>query len=393
MIYEMFKEAIRSLMYNKMRSFLSMLGIVIGVMAVIIVLSLGNGATYSVKSEIESIGSNVFFVMAKRTKYGKLTLDDIEEMKRQAMYLTDITPSFSSNGNFKYAENTISTQFYATNPDFINIFGLKVESGRLINELEFEGGLKVAVIGSYVAEELFGEEDPLGKEIKLYINNRFLPLKVVGVLEETGSKLFLNVDNVVFIPFTTVEQRLLKLDTVNQFFAKAKNSEVVEQAKDELEIFLFSRLKDEDSYKILSQDEILDTINQVTGMLNLVLGAIAGISLLVGGIGIMNIMLVSVTERTREIGIKKAIGATNSNIMLQFLIESSILTVSAGIIGVIMGMVFSNFIGKFINVTPHFRVDQIILSFVISGLIGLFFGIYPAIKASKLNPVDALRYE
>jgi putative ABC transport system permease protein len=244
-----------------------------------------------------------------------------------------------------------------------------------------------------VAEELFGEEDPLGKEIKLYINNRFLPLKVVGVLEETGSKLFLNVDNVVFIPFTTVEQRLLKLDTVNQFFAKAKNSEVVEQAKDELEIFLFSRLKVEDSYKILSQDEILDTINQVTGMLNLVLGAIAGISLLVGGIGIMNIMLVSVTERTREIGIKKAIGAKNSNIMLQFLIESSILTVSAGIIGVIMGMVFSNFIGKFINVTPHFRVDQIILSFVISGLIGLFFGIYPAIKASKLNPVDALRYE
>jgi len=393
MIYEMFKEAMRSLLHNKMRSFLSMLGIVIGVMAVIIVLSLGNGATYSVKNQIESIGSNVFFVMVKRSKYGNLTVNDLEKIKLEANYLVDITPSFSGNGNFKYNKNEISTQFYAANPDFINIFGLRTKNGRLINDLDFDGGLKVAVLGSYVAEQLFGSEDPIGKEIKLYINNRFLPLKIIGILEETGSKLFLNVDNTVFIPYSTVEQRLLKLDVVNQFLAKAKSSDEVENAKNELEMFLFSKLKDENAYYILSQDEMLDTINQITGMLNITLGAIAAISLLVGGIGIMNIMLVSVTERTREIGIKKAIGATNSNVMLQFLTESLILTFSAGIIGIVFGILFSNFIGRFIDVTPYFRIDQVVLSFITAGFIGLFFGIYPAIKASKLNPVDALRYE
>ncbi|GAB6188483.1 ABC transporter permease [Marinitoga arctica] len=393
MIIEMMKEALRALFYNKTRSFLSMLGIIIGVLAVIIVLSLGNGATYSVKSEIESMGSNIFFVIAKGSRYYKLTTADLEELRMNAQFLTNITPSFSSGGTFKYATNEINAQFYGVIPDFIKMFSLEVEKGRMINELDNDGILKVAVIGSSIAEQLFNDENPIGKTIKLSRNKGSINFAIIGVIKPTGSKLFLNVDNTIFIPYETMDKRVVKIDVVNQFFAKANSSELNEEAKNELENFLYSRFKDEKAYVIISQEEILGTINQVTGMLNLTLGAIAGISLLVGGIGIMNIMLVSVTERTREIGIKKAIGATNSNVLMQFLTESIFLTITAGVIGIFSGIYLSNIIGKFINIEPFFDINQIILAFIVSGAIGLFFGVYPAVKASRLNPVDALRYE
>jgi putative ABC transport system permease protein len=393
MIIEMIKEALRALFQNKMRSFLSMLGIIIGVLAVIIVLSLGNGATYSVKSEIESMGSNIFFVNAKGSRYAKLSVGDLEDLKMNSQFLTNITPSFSSGGNFKYGTNEVSAQYYGVVPDFINMFSLEVEKGRMINDIDNKGVLKVAVIGSSIAEQLFEDEDPIGKTIKLFRNKGSINFTVVGVVKPTGSKLFLNVDNTIFIPYETMNKRVTKVDVVNQFFAKVISSDLNEEAKNELDNFLYTKFKDDRAYFIISQEEILGTINQVTGMLNLTLGAIAGISLLVGGIGIMNIMLVSVTERTREIGIKKAIGATNGNILMQFLTESIFLTISAGAIGIFLGIYFARLIGKFINIIPYFDINQIILSFVVSGVIGLFFGVYPAIKASKLNPVDALRYE
>lgn len=393
MIIEMVKEALRALFHNKTRSFLSMLGIIIGVLAVIIVLSLGNGATYSVKSEIESMGSNIFYVIVKGSRYAKLTVADLEDLKMNTQFLTNITPSFSSGGNFKYGANEISAQYYGIVPDFIKMFSLEVEKGRMINDIDNKGILKVAVIGSSVAEQLFGDEEPVGKTIKLFRNKGSINFTVIGVIKPTGSKLFLNVDNTIFIPYETMNKRVTKFDVVNQFFAKAISSDLNEEAKNELDNFLYTKFKDDKAYFIISQEEILGTINQVTGMLNLTLGAIAGISLLVGGIGIMNIMLVSVTERTREIGIKKAIGATNANILMQFLTESIFLTITAGGIGIFLGIYFAKIIGNFIDIAPYFDLNQIVLAFVVSGAIGLFFGVYPAIKASKLNPVDTLRYE
>ncbi|AEX85788.1 macrolide ABC transporter ATP-binding protein [Marinitoga sp. 1135] len=392
MIIEMIKEAFRSLFGNKMRSFLSMLGIIIGVMAVIVVLSLGNGATYSVKKDIESIGSNIIIAYAYSPKE-KITIKELETFKKNSQYISEITPNISSFAEASYRKNKFPGQTFGTTNDFIKLYKLEILQGRLINDADNKARLMVAMIGENIAQKLFKHEFPIGKYIKLKIKDRVIKLKVVGVLKKKDINMFLNVANSIFIPYTTLIERILKTNAINEFFAKAKNGAVIEQAKAEIQFFLKNKIKDKKYFEIYSQTEMLGTVNEITNMLNLVFGIVAGISLLVGGIGIMNIMLVSVTERTREIGIKKAIGATNANILMQFLTESIFLTTVAGIIGLIIGLYVSKGIGILIKITPFFDINQIIMTVLISMSIGLFFGVSPAVKASKLNPVDSLRYE
>lgn len=387
---EALKIAIRSILSNKMRSFLTMLGIIIGVTAVIALVSIGQGSTRSVTSQIQSMGSNLIMVnIMGRGGENSLTYDQAIALK-DSSFIAAISPVISTSVTVMYGNNSVdNTAVNGVNGDYQSIRDIQVAAGRFILPMDDEGRNRVAVLGSNVARELFGFTDPIGKTIKLNGQN----FTVVGILSQKGSSIAGSDDDSIFIPLKTMFYFAKNRD-IRQIYIEATSPDTVELAKNEINSKLLTIFKgDTNAFRIIDQSQILSTVNSVTATLSLLLGGIAGISLLVGGIGIMNIMLVSVTERTREIGIRKALGAKKKDILLQFIIESLTLSGLGGIVGIIVGYVLSMVLGSAMNINAKPSLSTVLISFSFSVIVGLFFGVYPANKAANLNPIEALRYE
>ena len=407
---EILKETMRSLLTNKMRTFLSMLGIIIGVMAVITVTALGQGTTSRVSEMMNSLGSNVILVeqgymggyggMSLSSVKNALSIQDVDNIRSMAPSVKYVVPVLNPGLELQYEKRSVYSMTIASRPEFFEMMGLETQAGRILDNEDEKNVAKVCVIGSDLALELFKQSDPIGKTVFLNQNygesGRKTSVQVVGVLKKTGSKFFFNADRTVFLPYSTGDMRIKQSNgTVDSIIVSAKDG-LSAKACLEINYVLYLRLKNIQKYVITAQESLSQMVGQVTGVINLVLMAIAGISLLVGGIGIMNIMLVSVTERTREIGIKKAIGASRKRILLEFLVESIMITFVAGIIGIVFGIGLSKLIESFAvqyELKAVMSLPSILIAFGVSSGIGLFFGIYPANKASKLSPIEALRYE
>jgi len=381
------KMAFKSILSNKMRTFLTMLGIIIGVFSVIVMVSIGQGATAQVTESVQGMGSNLLTlnIRDRSTKFDKDNLEDIEKL----IGIDLASPNVSLNGTIKYGlDSQESMAISGVDEDYKEIQGQTVEFGRFISPIDVDYRNKVAVIGYETWENLFAGLNPLQEEIS--INGE--KYKVVGVLSEKESTLMGSSNDIIIIPYTTA-MRQFRTNTINTLTIQGESPELVDTALENLEKYLLEIYEDEDSYNIFNQEELLSTLDEITGTLTLMLAGIAGISLLVGGIGIMNIMLVTVSERTREIGIRKAIGARRSNILAQFLIESSVISSVGGIVGIILGMFVNKILSTSLGISTVVNIQVILIAFGFSLIVGIFFGIYPANKASKLKPVDALRYE
>ena len=401
---ESFQMALTSLYANKMRSLLTMLGIIIGVAAVIALVSVGMGVRSNVTSSIASLGSNMLIVSPGSSNRGgvrgaagsmqTLKYDDAKAIKDKIKNIDFVSPSVSSSYQIVYGNNNWKTSVQGVTPEFMSIRSLTIGYGSFVSTDDMNKRNRVAVIGTTVASNLFAKDNPVGKNIR--INNQ--PYKVIGLLESKGqSSVGQDQDDVIYIPLTTAQERMLGITYVQSINVQVSSQEKMEQVQAEIENLLRSRhhivAGKDDDFHVRNLTSLMETVNQSTSMLTLLLGAIAGISLIVGGIGIMNIMMVSVTERTREIGIRKALGATFMNIMTQFLIESMVIGIIGGIIGIVVGCAASKIIAQLGDFTTVITITPIIVSFIFSVGIGLFFGIYPARKAAKLDPIEALRYE
>jgi putative ABC transport system permease protein len=413
-ILESFNMAIRSLFTNKLRSALTMLGIIIGVGSVISLMSIGRGAQSSIISTYDRIGNNLLAVVPTSGEAGTgmagftlttptLTLDDAKAIEN-AYGVSSVAPS---NENFVQASANNETKFAVLEgctPAYLSVMNHTISTGQFISQHDVSSRSLVAVLGPDTASALFGTRNPVGQSMKIK-GYRFT---VIGVLEPVGGSMMgISMDNVVYIPITTFQTRLFPQrtasgeDSVQQIAVKTLNTDVIPDTTSDIENILRRRHRiaadENNDFSVISQQQIVNTINQVTGVFSLFLGAIAGISLLVGGIGIMNIMLVSVTERTREIGIRKAVGAKRRDILIQFLLESGVLSVIGGGIGIVIGWLISYTISQIsisgIKIDAVVTPDIVILSLGVSLIIGLFSGIYPAMRAARLNPIDALHYQ
>lgn len=404
MYKEGFLMAWASLVANKMRSLLTMLGIIIGVAAVIALVSIGYGVRSQIQDSISSLGSNLLMVYpgAPRTPGVRPTTDSQKTLKLEdyttISHLQDIdmaSPvSVGSSYVVIYTNKNWTTSVNGVNSDFQYINNWTVKSGRFITASQVERRERVAVIGATVATNLFGTEDPVGKDIRIKNN----PYKVIGVLESKGSGSFGNdQDDVIYIPYTTGMERLQGVDYLRMIYIKAKDGVDLDRLQTDVENILRVRhnIKNPelDDFNVRNMATIMATVEETTATMTLFLGAVAAISLVVGGIGIMNIMLVSVTERTREIGVRKALGATYRVIVMQFLIEAVVISLVGGAIGILVGIGASKLIGALTSMKTVISMGPILLSFGFSMAIGLVFGLYPARKAAKLNPIDALHYE
>ena len=404
MFAESVKMAIDGMITNKMRTFLTLLGIIIGVAAVIAMISLGMGVKAQIKENISSLGSNLLIISpGGRTSSGarlasgtgvRLTYDDAKAIEKNVNGIEYVAPSVSSSYQLVVGNQNWTANVEGTTPNVIDIRSFKIEEGRMFTDKDLDSRARVAVIGQTIVDNLFPDGDPVGKIVR--INKA--PFKVVGILGVKGqSANGQDQDDVVYIPLTTAQQRMMGITYLNRITVQAQNEDVINDAQADIETLLRNRhkVKDggDDDFTVRNLAALMDTMMETANTITLLLGNIAAISLLVGGIGIMNIMLVSVTERTREIGIRKAIGATFSNILLQFLIEAMVVSVSGGLVGIVLG------IGAAYAITSVFGWQTVIsplsigASFGITVVIGLFFGIYPARKAALLDPIDALRYE
>lgn len=385
---EAFKTALKAIWSSKMRSMLTMLGVIIGVFAVTALVALGQGATNQTMDMFESLGTNMLTVNVfnQRINY-QLTMEDIEAMTAKDN-VHKIAPIVQGNATGKAGTNNTSVSISATTPEYMEIRDYKLLSGRQLITNDIDNKFRVAVIGVETADELFGHREVVGSTFSL----NGTEFKIIGILEPQGTSIFGSSDNIAIIPFTT-GQRLLKNKTLRTFYASAETSDQVNTAQAEIEDYLLAKFGDDDSYRVFNQTQMLETGTDMMSTLTGMLAGIAAISLLVGGIGIMNIMLVSVTERTREIGIRKAIGAKRRDIMAQFLIESVAICLLGGIIGGILGVTVSNFVARLVGFTAAVSVEVLLLAGGFSIIIGLIFGLYPAWKASRLHPIQALRYE
>lgn len=385
-----YKMAIRSIADNKSRSALTMLGVIIGVAAVIIAVGFAQGCMAAVTNQIEGLGSNSITAMImSRSSSRQLTLDDCEAMQESSPYIEEVSPYILTSLTVKAGSNSKSSRILGADESYLGLQGLKIDAGRNITTSDVEKNEKVAVVGSAIVNKLFDGENPVGEYIRIN-GNKFL---VVGVIESVANGMENTNDDMVIIPIT-VAQRTLKITAVTMFLAKATSSETLDLATQKIKNFLYDIFRDDDSYVVFTQESMLNIMNTISDIMMVILGGIATISLVVGGIGIMNIMLVSVSERTREIGIRKAIGAKKKDIMIQFLIESLLLTGIGGLIGVAMGLLTIKFgIGSIDLLEAVYSVPWTIAAFTISLVIGVVFGLFPANKAANLNPIDALRNE
>ena len=401
------KMATVSLRINKMRSMLTSLGIIIGVSAVIIMLAVGSGASKKIAKDMESMGSNLLMIRSASAKSGgvrmgtgtrpTLTMKDTAAIEAKARGILAIAPYSAEGKQITYGNQNWSTTVGGTTMPYFMIRNYEIESGRGFLPEDNKNSTKVAILGQTVSTELFGDVDPIGKTIR--IGN--VPFKVVGLLKTKGSSgMGQDQDDLVFIPITTAQRKVFGTDfpgTVSMIAVKAQNDEVINLAEEDITEILKTRhhigKHQDNDFEIRNLAEMQETIKSATKTMSLLLGAIAGVSLIVGGIGIMNIMLVSVTERTKEIGIRMAIGAKASDIRFQFLIESFLLSMIGGLIGVFIGVGGAFLMQKFAGMNVSITLESILLSMGFSAAIGIGFGYYPAYKASLLNPIDALRYE
>lgn len=401
---ELLKMAWRSLAANKLRTFLTMLGVIIGVTSVIALVSVGMGVKKNVVDSISRLGSNMLIVMPGSSNRGgmrgaagsmiTLTYDDAEAIKNKIKNVSHVSPTVQTSQQIVYGHENWNTSVTGVIPEYVSIQSLTLKSGLFFSERDVNIRNRVAVIGSTVATNLFGEINPVGKKIR--IGNA--PYTIIGVLESKGQSTGgQDQDDVVLIPLTTAQERLIGITYVRSINVQVSDADKMDEVQNNIEKLLRQRHRiregAEDDFNVRNMTSIMETMSSTTTMITLLLGAIAGISLIVGGVGIMNITLASVTERTREIGIRKAIGATYSNIMLQFLIESTMISVIGGIIGIIIGIGAAQAISKFGDFTTVISGMSIAASFGFSLFVGVFFGMLPARKAARLDPIEALRYE
>jgi putative ABC transport system permease protein len=407
-IGQAFLEALESLSGNKLRSGLTVLGIVIGVAAVIAMLAVGTGAEASITGSISGIGTNLLFVFrgdqGDNVRNPKpLTIGDADALRDQfaAPSIAAVAPALQGDVVVSFGGEQTVPQLFGITPEYFQVRNLNLAEGEMIREEHMLGRASVAVIGPEVAQSLFGHADGVSGET---IRIEGQPFRILGVLESKGGGAFGSEDNQVLVPFSTAQARLIRRSTsdrVDIIFVQAVSGDVVTQATEEIAQILRTRHRTPvgaDDFTIFSQQDLLSTFQSITGILTIFLGGIAGISLLVGGIGIMNIMLVSVTERTREIGLRKALGARRRDILIQFLTESSLLSLIGGIIGILFGWLISFGVGQVAAAsgtafTPVVGLNAVALATIFSAIVGLFFGIYPANRAASLEPVEALRYE
>lgn len=404
-IGNLIKIAISSLFRNKMRTALTMLGIVIGIASVIAMVSIGQASTQSVRGELSSMGSNMIMIMPARQQRGGVdmgmssskTLDnkDLEALTKNTRYVAAVSPVVGSNKQLIYGNNNHSCSINGVSASYLDIRKYELKEGVMFTDEDVKRYNKVCVIGQTVVNKLFTNgENPIGKTIRF----GSIPMTVIGVLAEKGqSGMGDDQDDIVFAPYTTIQKRFLGITYFNMLYASATSEEESELAATEITYILRSthgiKSGDKDDFDIRTQEELVSTISSVTSLMTTLLAAIASISLVVGGIGIMNIMYVTVTERTKEIGLRMAIGAHNRDIKLQFLCESVILSLIGGVIGIIFGLIISYVTSKLLNMPYVVSEMAIVASFVVCALTGIFFGWYPAKKAANMDPISALRYE
>ncbi len=385
------KMALASIVGNKARSFLTMLGIIIGVASVIILTGIGEGSTKAITDQLASMGTNLITVSMNRRMGGtrSIDIDDVVEFSEENEDLvSSVSPYLSSSVTVKSGGNNCVSMLDGVDSSYETIRNVELLSGRFISATEVDNRSNVAIVGTYIREELFGGMDPVGETLK--INGKIFT--IIGMYDEVGDSTETSQDNKVTIPYTNAS-RLIKNKYISTFYVSAASDETVEDAVEALEMFMTKKLGTDDGFSVSSQKEMLETMNEMTSVMTNMLAGIAAISLLVGGIGIMNIMLVSVSERTREIGIRKAIGAKTSDILLQFLIESTVVSCMGGIIGILFGIGAGGGVGKLLGIDFVTKSSMVVLSFMFAIAVGVFFGLYPAQKAAKLNPIEALRSE
>ena len=401
----LFKIALRALANNKLRAFLTMLGIIIGVASVITMLAIGQGSKRSIQTQIAEMGSNMIMihpggdmrggVRRDASEMQTLKLENYEKLREETNYLSRISPNVSSSGQLVNGNNNYPSSVSGVGLDYLKIRQLDVENGEMFTEADIQSSAKVCIIGKTIADNLFPDgSDPVGKVIRF---NK-IPFRVVGVLKAKGyNSMGMDQDDIVLAPYTTVMKRLLAVTYLQGIYASALSEDMTDYAIEEITSILRREHKlkdsDDDDFTIRSQQELSTMLNSTTDLMTTLLACIAGISLVVGGIGIMNIMYVSVTERTREIGLRMSVGARGIDILSQFLIEAILISITGGIIGVIIGC-GASWIVKSVAHWPIFiQPWSVFLSFAVCTVTGVFFGWYPAQKASQLNPIDAIRYE
>lgn len=399
------KIALRALANNKLRGFLTMLGIIIGVASVITMLAIGQGSKRSIQVQISEMGSNMIMIQPGADMRGgvrqdasameTLKLQDYEDIVNETRYVSATSPSVNSSGQVIYGANNAPTTVYGISPDYMEIRRYEVEDGDMFSDQDVQTAAKVCVIGKTVVDNLFpGGENPVGRVIRF----QKLPFRVVGVLKSKGyNSMGMDQDDLILAPYTTIQKKILAITHLQGITCSALKEEYTDQAIDEISEILRRnhrlRETDDDDFTIRSMQELSTMLTSTTDIMTTLLAAVAGISLLVGGIGIMNIMYVSVTERTREIGLRMSIGAKGMDILAQFLIESILISVTGGLIGVLFGVGAA----LIVNVVAHFPIYiqpwSVLLSFVVCTVTGVFFGWYPAKKAAQLDPIEAIRYE
>lgn len=399
------KIALRALANNKLRGFLTMLGIIIGVASVITMLAIGQGSKKSIQAQISEMGSNMIMIQPGGDMFGgvrqsaedmeTLKLADYESIVNDTRYVAAVSPSVNSSGQVVNGANNAPTTIYGISPDYMEIRRYEMEDGEMFTDQDIQTAAKVCVVGKTVVDNLFpGGENPVGKVIRF----QKLPFRIVGVLKSKGyNSMGMDQDDLILAPYTTIQKKVLAITHLQGINCSALKEEYTDQAIEEITEILRQnhRLKatDEDDFTIRSQQELSEMLTTTTDMMTMLLAAVAGISLLVGGIGIMNIMYVSVTERTREIGLRMSIGAKGIDILAQFLIESILISVTGGLIGVLFGVGAALLVNIVANFPIYIQPWSVILSFAVCTVTGVFFGWYPAKKAAQLDPIEAIRYE
>lgn len=401
----LFRIALKALGNNKFRGFLTMLGIIIGVGSVITMLAIGQGSKKSIQAEISEMGSNMIMIHPGEDMRGgvRLSADDMqtlkvkdfEDIRKECGHVSLVSPSVNSSGQAVYGANNTPTSVYGVNEEFLDIRGYKVQDGDIFSEQDIKTAAKVCLVGKTVIDQLFTNgENPVGKVIRF----GSIPFRIVGVLESKGyNSMGMDQDNLIITPYTTVMKRILAVTYLQEIVCSALSEEYTDEAISEITDVLRRNHKlkeaDDDDFNIRSQQELSSMMTSTSDMMSTLLAAVAGISLLVGGIGIMNIMYVSVTERTKEIGLRMSIGAKGRDILAQFLIEATLISITGGLLGVILGVAASYIVKAVLSYPILIQPWSIVVSFLVCTIIGIFFGWYPARKASSLDPIEAIRYE